>query len=123
MDSKEKILATAKLLFSQKGFAGMSMRSLATAVDMSVAAIYHYFPDKNHLYMETMRYAFSDKSQQLTHLWYSGESSKNKLKHFVKLLLEMLEQDPVFDRLIQREILEAEPKRMQIFLIISFVIY
>ncbi|NOQ34769.1 MAG: TetR family transcriptional regulator [Methylococcaceae bacterium] len=114
MDSKEKILIEAKLLFAQKGFAGVSMRNLAAAVDMSVAAIYHHFPDKNSLYLEMMRYAFTDKSQQLTRLWYSGESAEDKLRNFVKLMIEMLEQDPVFDRLIQREIIEADPKRMQI---------
>lgn len=114
MDSKEKILEAAKLLFAEKGFTGVSMRNIARSVSMSVAALYYYFPSKNSLYLETVRYAFNAKSQRLTQLWYSNDNAEEKLKNFVKLLLEMLEQDPVFDRLIQREILEAEPDRMQI---------
>lgn len=114
LTSKEKILNKAKLLFAEKGFAGVSMRHLASSVNMSVAALYHYFSDKNSLYLETMRYAFADKATQLTHLWHSGDNAEDKLRHFVKLLLEMLEQDPIFDRLLQREILEANPERIQI---------
>ena len=114
LTSKEKILANAKLLFAEKGFAGVSMRHLASSVNMSVAALYHYFPDKNNLYLETMRDAFTDKDIQFIHLWHSDNSDEDKLKYFVKLLLEILEQDPVFDRLIQREVLEANPERMQI---------
>jgi len=59
LSSKEKILSTAIVLFAKKGYSGLSMRQLAMAVDLSVAAIYHHFPDKNTLYLEAVRFAFS----------------------------------------------------------------
>jgi AcrR family transcriptional regulator len=114
LSSKERILSKAIVLFAQKGYSGLSMRQLAQAVDMSVAAIYHHFPDKNALYLESVRFAFSDKEQVFTQLWESGRSAEEKLREFIRSLIDMMLQDRDFHRLMQREILEAEPERMQL---------
>lgn len=90
------------------------MRQLAQAVDMSVAAIYHHFPDKNTLYLEAVRYAFSDKEQIFAQVWESGCPAEEKLARFVRSLIEVMLKDPDFHRLMQREILEADPERMQL---------
>ncbi|NUU24810.1 MAG: TetR/AcrR family transcriptional regulator [Streptomycetaceae bacterium] len=46
---RARILATALTLMSSQGFAGTSMRTLATACDLNVATLYHYFPSKADL--------------------------------------------------------------------------
>jgi AcrR family transcriptional regulator len=114
LSSKEKILGTAIVLFAKKGYSGLSMRQLAQAVDMSVAAIYHHFPDKNALYLEAVRFAFSDKEQVFTQVWESDCSAEEKLGGFIRSLIDMMLQDRDFHRLMQREILEADPERMQL---------
>ena len=114
MSSKEKILGTAIVLFAQKGYSGLSMRQLAQAVDLSVAAIYHHFPDKNALYLEAVRFAFSDKEQVFAQVWESGCSAEEKLGGFIRSLIDVMLQDRDFDRLMQREIQEADPERMQL---------
>ena len=114
MSSKEKILGTAIVLFAQKGYSGLSMRQLAQAVDMSVAAIYHHFPDKNALYLESVRFAFSDKEQVFAQVWESDCSAEKKLGGFIRSLIDVMLQDRDFHRLMQREILEADPERMQL---------
>jgi AcrR family transcriptional regulator len=114
LSSKEKILETAIVLFAQKGYSGLSMRQLAQAVDMSVAAIYHHFPDKNALYLETVRFAFSDKEQVFAQVWESGCPAEEKLGRFIRSLIDVMLQDRDFHRLMQREILEADPERMQL---------
>lgn len=48
-NQREHILDTALELMSQQGAAGMSMRQLAQACGVQVAAIYHYFPSKDAL--------------------------------------------------------------------------
>lgn len=101
-------------MFAQKGYSGLSMRQLAQAVDMSVAAIYHHFPDKNTLYLEAVRYAFSDKEQVFAQVWESGHPAEEKLARFVRSLIDVMLEDPDFHRLMQREILEADPERMQL---------
>jgi AcrR family transcriptional regulator len=114
LSSKEKILGTAIVLFAQKGYSGLSMRQLAQAVDMSVAAIYHHFPDKNALYLEAVRFAFSDKEQVFAQVWESNCSAEEKLGGFIRSLIDVMLQDRDFHRLMQREILEADPERMQL---------
>jgi len=90
------------------------MRQLAQAVDMSVAAIYHHFPDKNALYLESVRFAFTDKEQVFAQVWESGRSAEEKLAGFICSLINVMLQDRDFHRLMQREILEADPERMQL---------
>jgi AcrR family transcriptional regulator len=114
LGSKEKILGAAIVLFAQKGYSGLSMRQLAQSVGMSVAAIYHHFPDKQSLYLESVRFAFSDKEQVFAQVWESGCSAEEKLAEFIRSLIDVLRQDHDFHRLMQREILEADPERMQL---------
>ncbi len=113
MGSRDKILEQAKLLFAEKGFSGVSMRILAKAVNMSAASLYHHFPDKNSLYLETMRVAFAEKEQSISEVWQANCSAEEKLLLYCKCLTKMLLQDRVFARLVQREILEADEVRMQ----------
>lgn len=46
---KELIIQEALKLFSEKGFAAVSMRDLAESVSISVSTIYHYFQNKQAL--------------------------------------------------------------------------
>ncbi len=48
-NQREHILDVALRLMSERGAAGTSMRRLASACDLQVAAIYHYFPSKDAL--------------------------------------------------------------------------
>jgi AcrR family transcriptional regulator len=48
-NQREHILDTALRLMSEHGSTGMSMRQLAAACDLQVAAIYHYFASKDAL--------------------------------------------------------------------------
>ncbi len=114
LTSKEKILGKAIVLFAEKGYSGLSMRQLATAVDMSVAAIYHHFPDKKALYLDAIRFAFSGKELVFAKIWESDGAPEQKLRQFVRSLLEVMLQDREFHRLMQREIMEADPERMQL---------
>ncbi len=81
---------------------------------MSVAAIYHHFPDKDALYLESVRFAFSDKEQVFAQVWESNSPPEEKLSGFIRSLLDVMVQDRNFHRLMQREILEADPERMQL---------
>jgi AcrR family transcriptional regulator len=114
MNLKEPILTKAILLFAEKGFAGLSMRQLAKEVGISAATIYHHFPDKQSLYRETVLFAFSDKEQAFTKLWSSDGSAEQKLSDFIRTTAQLLIKDRDFNRLLQREILEANPDRMRL---------
>jgi AcrR family transcriptional regulator len=47
--TRRRILQIALTLMSQRGVDGTSMRDLASAADLNVASLYHYFPSKRDL--------------------------------------------------------------------------
>jgi AcrR family transcriptional regulator len=47
---RETILARAAELFARQGYEGTSLQQVASAVGMTKAAIYHYFPTKQSVY-------------------------------------------------------------------------
>jgi AcrR family transcriptional regulator len=47
--TRRRILHIALTLMSQRGVDGTSMRDLASAADLNVASLYHYFPSKRDL--------------------------------------------------------------------------
>jgi len=49
VNQRERILDASLRLMAEHGSAGVSMRQLARACDLQVAAIYHYFPSKDAL--------------------------------------------------------------------------
>jgi len=113
LSAKEKILAEAITLFAQKGYAGLSMRPLAQAAEVSVAAIYHHFPDKQALYLATTQYAFSGKEWVFAQAWEADCPPPEKLQKVIFAVLSVMSEDSDFCRLVQREIMEADPERMK----------
>lgn len=89
------------------------MRNLAKAVNLSVAGIYHHFPDKNSLYLETVQFAFKDKALIFSEIFHQSDPAETKLAQFVSSLIRELTSDREFHRLIQRELIEANPERMK----------
>lgn len=100
-------------MFAKNGFSGVSMRSLAKAVNMSVASLYHYFPDKNSLYLETVQFAFAEKAMSFDKVWQQECSDEQKLLMFINTLLTILTSDREFHCLIQREMIDTNSERMK----------
>ncbi len=56
-NKKDLIIQHALKLFSEKGFAAVSMRDLADAVGISASTIYHYYESKHVLFQDMIRQA------------------------------------------------------------------
>ena len=54
--NKDKIIRVAIDLFSAKGFKGTSIRDIASAMGMSISNIYHYFGNKEGLWLAILEY-------------------------------------------------------------------
>ena len=54
IDSRNRILDAAFVVFSQHGFEGTSMRTIAREADISVGGLYLYFQNKENLYSTLM---------------------------------------------------------------------
>jgi AcrR family transcriptional regulator len=59
------ILTTAAKLFSRQGFDSTSISDLAREVGLSKATIYHYFPDKNQIYLDLIQTTLKNLCQEV----------------------------------------------------------
>tara|TARA_R110001599_G_C12273572_1_gene661767 strand:+ start:275 stop:919 length:645 start_codon:yes stop_codon:yes gene_type:complete len=122
------ILNAAIPLFSLSGFSGVSMRHVASAVGVSIATIYHHFPDKETLYLRCIEEAFASKALGLAEVLpnestvLDAAEDKNavqytkaeQLERFIYRFTCLMSEDSHFRRLFQRELLDADEARLRI---------
>lgn len=112
--SKEQILSIAIPLFAEQGYSAVSMRTIAQAVGVSAAALYHHFSDKQTLYLAAMTQAFVDKADSLEKILSSGIAPEIRLAQFITRLCELIHQDNDFSLLIQREMMDGDEIRLRL---------
>jgi len=112
-NQREHILDEALRLMSAQGCAGMSMRQLALACGVQVAAIYHYFPSKDALLQsvfEERRYvARLAEEEQGAFAIDPDASERERLRAVFNLFwVGALGEEPVL-RLLLGEALRGQP--------------
>jgi AcrR family transcriptional regulator len=55
-ETREKILASARELFAEKGYDGASLRAIARAAEVDPALVHHFFGNKEGVFVEAMRF-------------------------------------------------------------------
>lgn len=114
MATQQSILLKAVALFARHGFAGVSMRDVAGAVEVSVSTVYHHFPSKEDLYISAFKEAFADKADQWANAQEIEGSPKEKLTLFVGRFTHMMYADQEFRTLLQRELMDDNPARLKV---------
>lgn len=112
-DTRTAALKAAILLFSEQGYAGVSMRNIADAVNISAPALYNHFKDKQSLYIAAISDSFENKAALLQQTLSVPGKPIIRLEHFISRLGEIMHADPDFRRLMQRELLAGDEKRLQ----------
>ncbi|CAN5431410.1 hypothetical protein BH10ACT3_BH10ACT3_14800 [soil metagenome] len=111
-NQREHILDEALKLMSAQGSAGMSMRQLALACGVQVAAIYHYFPSKDALLrsvFEERRYdARLADEDNLVGIDRDGTVEQRLRSVFAMFWNGALDEEPVL-RLLLGEALRNQP--------------
>jgi TetR/AcrR family transcriptional regulator len=104
--TRTAVLAAAERLFSERGFAGTSMRDLAHASGISQPLIHHHFGSKEALYSAVKQRAL----EQLRALWMGKSSVVRPLKieQRVRLLVEFYRKNPQLLRLLSWARLEGD---------------
>ena len=113
-DTRKYILQKAAPLLAAKGYSGVSMRNISAVVGVSSAAIYHHFSDKENLYLEVMRHAFSDKAVAMTAILNMKGTPLERLEHFINSFVILIDADPDFRALVQREMLDGDETRLKL---------
>lgn len=96
IERAQEILQAARLLFAAEGYAGLSMRGLATGLGMSLSNVQHYYPGKDLLIeavlLSTMN-SFQGKIDNIAKTM-SAASRIAQLNATIDMFLEEL-NDPV----------------------------
>ena len=111
--SREDILSLAIPLFAQSGFDGVSIRTVAKQIELTPAALYYHFKDKEELYYEAVKHAFETKTSAAQDLIKNDASAIDNLESFIAWFVETLNRDSNFQKLLQWVLLDSNPKRMQ----------
>lgn len=108
-DPRGRILSAAGQEFAEKGFEATTIRDICTLATVNVAAVNYYFGDKHRLYIESVRHAHEERSQQVPlPEWVEGTQPVKKLRDFVGNMLQRMlgfDHPPWQVRLMLREIL------------------
>ncbi len=108
------ILIKALPLFARAGYAGVSMRNIASAVGISGAALYYHYPDKQSLYIATMGHAFADKASSIQSILDNTGTPEQRLERFVTDFTKQMASDPDFRALLHRELLDGDEQRLKL---------
>ncbi|MBQ0719141.1 MAG: TetR/AcrR family transcriptional regulator [Gammaproteobacteria bacterium] len=111
--SREDILDLAVPLFAKSGFDGVSIRNVASQIELTPAALYYHFKDKEALYFETVKHAFETKTSAAKDLIDNGDEVFANLEKFINWFVTTLNRDNDFQKLLQWVLLDSNPKRMQ----------
>lgn len=111
--TKAEVLTLTIPLFAKYGYDKVSMRQIAQAVGIKAASLYHHFPNKQTLYIEALTQAFSKHADFLNESFILQASSEQRLRQLIHQLCILVNEDVDFSRLMQREIMEGDEKRLQ----------
>lgn len=78
--SRARILRVARALFTEQGFAAVSMQQIADDATINKATLYHHFRDKEDLFVSVMREEFARVSASVTASIDEGGSLREQLR-------------------------------------------
>ncbi len=109
-DTKTRILEAALLAFSQTGFYGTSINSIAEAVNIKKPSLLHHFPSKEKLYGAVLELISSRLMKELNTATSCGTNEKKQLLNIMNSFYRWGKEQPGEATLLLREMLD-NPKR------------
>lgn len=86
-ETRQTIIHTAERLFMENGYRAVSTRQIADACHLTQPALYHYFADKQHLYVEVVRANALQTQAGLEYIIRTTENIQERLQNAVRYLL------------------------------------
>ena len=108
-DTRDRLLAAARLTVQDRGYSGLSFRELAKEVGIKSASIHYYFPSKGDLGAALANRYTSDFAEYLDGLIADGLDPKSCLARYTEVFRDTLRND---NRMCLAGILAAEHKEL-----------
>jgi AcrR family transcriptional regulator len=103
--TRDRILVAAEAGFAERGFAGTSLRDVATAVGIRIPSLYNHFPSKAELYKAVLTSAIGSIADVLERV-DAGEISREP-RDVMAAMMEVFRARPNVPKLIQYELLSG----------------
>jgi AcrR family transcriptional regulator len=114
-DLRQQILSTAKILFIQQGYHGMSMRQIAEALGVSKAALYYHFHDKEELLLAILDSFLDEMETALERIRQEQIGAWRQIHALVELILFQPADQRAVIRLSSQEMAQLSLPARQAF--------
>jgi len=114
-ERKATILAVAKVLFSDKGYHGVSVDEIARRLGVSPAILYRHFPSKEALYEEVLNAIACKRESYVEAVVNSDGSFADVLRKITRIYVESVSRDPDYLRMELQSALEGSDATRQFF--------
>lgn len=93
-DARDKVLATALSLFTEKGYFNTSMRDITSTSAVSTGSVYHYFKDKEGVAAALYQSMIERMRESLQHIASTNDNSHDQCRAVISLLFMITEEEP-----------------------------
>jgi len=114
-ERKATILAVAKVLFSDKGYHGVSVDEIARRLGVSPAILYRHFSSKEALYEEVLNDIACKRESYVDAVVKSDGSFADMLRKITRIYIESVSKDPDYLRMEMQSALEGSDATRQFF--------
>jgi AcrR family transcriptional regulator len=101
--TRQRILDVAMAEFAEHGFSGSRIDRISAAADVNVGMIYHYFGNKDDLYLAALEASYTVIREREQTLDVAHEDPVAAMRQLIALTFDFLATDPYFVRLIMGE--------------------
>jgi TetR/AcrR family transcriptional regulator len=116
LDSREKILQAAMMVFAEKGKFGAKMEEIAAKAEINKAMLYYYYNTKENLYREMLQYNVGRKISEVFHRiapqMRMATDPLETLKFIVAAYFEMFSTDRTYTK-IMLDAIASSPEEIE----------
>lgn len=101
--TRKKLLTAARLEFAKHGFAGARVDEIAMRAGVNKQLVYHYFGDKDALYLAVLEWVYADIREQERQLNLEGLPPEKAIRKLIEASFDYLATNPDFIVLLNDE--------------------
>jgi outer membrane protein TolC/AcrR family transcriptional regulator len=102
---RDRLVERALQLFARHGYDGTSMSDIASALDVTKAALYHHFPSKEQLYLSAMTEMTARLESEIDEQTAAGSAPAEHLRSVVQAHLALFRRHPDLIRALYHNLL------------------
>jgi len=114
-ERRATILAVAKVLFSDRGYHGVSVDEIARRLGVSPAILYRHFPSKEALYEEVLNAIACKRENYIDVVVSSDGSFSDVLRNLTRIYVDSVSKDPDYLRMELQSALEGSDATRRFF--------